>query len=460
MLTTAPPQTITFHAQPSPDALKRLRIAEGLGRDFAYRAEDVQATLIGMTRMTGAELIVAVVEDRVVGFLLLSFPHPEGRWSRGRLLGLYEVAAFEVALPWRGRGVGTGLLKAALTPHWEERILLASLDPDEWDMRGTGLSKTVYRQMLLSLFRRAGFAEYPLLFDPGLSHDPSSLFLVRIGARVDRERLRQFAALLGTSEPRSLLQINQLPRVEREVIYRRLIPEAVFTTFGIDPLTLTDTAGNRLVEFDCPQDQGTASIRVRGRPEDPDWCYFIKLETTAYNEVKLDFIIIGDPRAERFHIDRDPEGRETHLGTTVRNIPEEIRAMQAGLAPGQTRRGLRLLREALRLVEEFVAWMGHDLFLLDAMFYHNAILYERCGFGYAVGREEMERIHREFQPGGTLYARLDGSTPFRQPGAERTVRGRSWAIQDGILGEPWRPPRMYKQVGRHQGISTFPGGDW
>jgi hypothetical protein len=181
---------------------------------------------------------------------------------------------------------------------------------------------------------------------------------------------------------------------------------------------------------------------------------------TGYNDVELALLIISDPRSERFHVDRDPEGRDTRLGTAGRNVPEEVRAMHAGLAPGQTRRGLRLLREAVRLVEEFVGWMGHDLFLLEAMFYHNAILYERYGFGYAVGREAMERIHRDFQPGGELTGRLDGSTPFRQPGAERTVRGRSWAIHDGILGEPWRAPRMYKRVGVDQGVTTFPGAVW
>jgi hypothetical protein len=104
--------------------------------------------------------------------------------------------------------------------------------------------------------------------------------------------------------------------------------------------------------------------------------------------------------------------------------------------------------------------MGHELFLLEAMFYHNAIVYERYGFGYAIGQEEMERMHREFQPGGELYGRLDGSTPFRRPGAERTVRGRSWAIHDGILGALWWAPRMVKRVGIDQGISTFPGGVW
>lgn len=454
------PHAVRYHAQPSPEALGRFRIVEGLGRDFAYDADGVRATLVGMARTTGAELTLALVEEEIVGFVFFSLPHPQGRWGRGSLPRVYEVAALEVARAWRGSGIGTALLRTALAPHWEERILLASLDPEEWDTLGTGRSKRGYRQMLLSLFRRAGFAEYPLALEPGLSHDPASLFLVRVGGRVDRERLRQFGASLEGTGSRSLLEINRLPREEREAIYRRLIPDALLATFAIDPRTLTDAVGNRLVEFDCPPDRGMVWIRVRGRPEDRDLCFLLKLQTSAFRDLELAFVVIGDPRSERFAIDRDPEGQETRLGTGRRNIPEEVRAMRAGLAPGQTRRGLRLLREAVRSVEEFVGWMGDDRFVLHAMFYHNAILYERYGFGYAAGREEMERIHQEFQPGGTLFTLLDGSTPFRQPGAERTVRGRSWAIHDGILGERWRPPRMIKQVGKEAGVCTFPGAVW
>lgn len=457
-----PPDTIHYRTNPSPGILENLGIAEGLGRNFAYQPDAVRSTLVAMARITQTEMTVALVENRIVGFLLLTPPHPQSRWGRAPIEGLYEVAEFEVARPWRGRGIGTGLLRTALASEWDKRILLASLDPEDWDTLGLGLAKKRYREMLLSLFRPAGFAEYPPLLDAGLSHDPSSLFLVRVGSRVDRERLRRFEASLGTSDPRSLLQINQLPREEREKLYLRIIPETILTTFNIDPVTLTDPTGNRLVEFYCPPDQGMVQIGVRARPQDPDWCYFVKLQNTAYNEIELTFIIIGDPRAERFTIDRDPNGRDTHLGTTGRNLPEEIRAMSAGLAPGQTRRGLRLLRQAVRLIDGFAGWRGYALITLEAMFYHNAILYERCGFGYGYtfAREEMERIHRELQPGGSLYARLDGSTPFRQPGAEQTVRRRSWAIHDGILGEPWKAPRMYKRVGEEYEVCTFPGAVW
>jgi GNAT superfamily N-acetyltransferase len=451
---------VRYQGGPSPEALARLRIAEGLGKDFGCDPEAVRATLVGMARTAGGELTVAVSGEEISGFVFFSLPHPQSRWGRRALPGLYEVAALEVARPRRGNGIGAALLRTALGPHWDERILLASLDPEEWDTLGSGRSKSGYRRMLLSLFRRAGFAEYPVSLEPGLSHDPASLFLVRVGARVERERLRQFGASLEGVGPRSLVEINRRPREEREAIYRRLIPDAILATFAIDPRTLTDGAGNRLVEFDCPPDQEMVWVGVRSRPEDRDLCFLLKLQASAFRNLELAFVVIGDPRAERFDVDRDPEGRENRLGTAGRNVPEEFRAMQAGLAPGQTRRGLRLLREAVRLVEEFAAWMGGDRVFLHAMFYHNAILYERYGFGYAAGREEMERIHREFQPGGALCALLDGSTPFRRPGAERSVRGRSWAIHDGILGEAWQPPRMVKQVGKDAGVCTFPDALW
>ena len=68
----------------------------------------------------------------------------------------------------------------------------------------------------------------------------------------------------------------------------------------------------------------------------------------------------------------------------------------------------------------------------------------------------MREIDEGFRPGGELFRRLDGSTPFRMPGMERTVRGRSWAIHDGILDEPWDGVRIYKTIGASAGINSFP----
>jgi len=73
----------------------------------------------------------------------------------------------------------------------------------------------------------------------------------------------------------------------------------------------------------------------------------------------------------------------------------------------------------------------------------------------------MDSIHYRFSaPDGDLRAKLDGTTPFRQPEFANSVRGRSWAIHDGIMGEPYTGVHMYKHVGKHAEITTFPEGNW
>jgi hypothetical protein len=59
-----------------------------------------------------------------------------------------------------------------------------------------------------------------------------------------------------------------------------------------------------------------------------------------------------------------------------------------------------------------------------------------------------------------LYERLDESTPFRRKGMEKTVRGRSWAIHDGVyfeaFDEEWESPIMYNTLGKEYHVNTFP----
>jgi hypothetical protein len=171
-------------------------------------------------------------------------------------------------------------------------------------------------------------------------------------------------------------------------------------------------------------------------------------------------LVVNDPESPRFNIDVDANGASTKLGTASRNLPEEQKAMAYGLAPGQIRAGLRSFRSNVPLFEAFVRNMGHDLFLIEPLSYHNAITFERYGFSYVYGKKIMETIHQRFQPGGDLHAALDGSTPFRPPDAWQTVRGRSWAIHDGILGQPFTEFQMMKMIGQNANVNTFPGAIW
>jgi hypothetical protein len=170
--------------------------------------------------------------------------------------------------------------------------------------------------------------------------------------------------------------------------------------------------------------------------------------------------ILNDPESPRFDVDRMPDGSPTRFGTLQRHLEAEKAAMDYGLAPGQVRRGLRLLQPATAAFEEFLTSLGHDMCFVEPLYYHNAVIFERYGFAYQIGKRRMESIHAAFQEGGELYGRLDGSNPFRSAPAANSIRLRSWAIHDGILGEPFTDVTMYKRVGKSANISTTPGCAW
>ena len=130
--------------------------------------------------------------------------------------------------------------------------------------------------------------------------------------------------------------------------------------------------------------------------------------------------------------------------------------MKAGLAPGQVRKGLHKFPEIMERVESFLTRLNIQLVYGYPYAYHNAIELERIGYFYGTGKEMMVEIDQGFQPGGKLFKRLDGSTPFRQPGMEKTIRSRSWAIHDGIMDKPWICPMMIKMMGRKEKDYTFP----
>ncbi len=257
----------------------------------------------------------------------------------------------------------------------------------------------------------------------------------------------------------SISQVNNLPHEQMLQVYRHLVPSEVLLRFGIDfEGTPADREGRPL--FECRPAASSVELFLRHTWEAEDPILYLQLADTSNNQIEVVLFIVSDPYSERFNIDRLPDGMPTYFGTLVRNVEEEVRAMEAGLAPGQVQRGLGLTRRLIPSLEQFVAGLHHDAFYIQPLAYHNAILFERLGFAYTLGLGRMEWIHREFERGGLLFERLDGTTPFRQPGSERSVRGRSWAIHDGILSKPYGDVRMYKRVGIHAGVVTFPNAAW
>ncbi len=258
----------------------------------------------------------------------------------------------------------------------------------------------------------------------------------------------------------SISQINNLPDEQKRQVYRHLVPHQIPLRLGIDPETLVDDKGRSLFELKCSRGASSVELSLRHAWGTADPTMYLQIADTPNNQIEVLLFIINDPYSERFDTDRLLDGTPTYFGTLERNIEEEMRAMRAGLAPGQVRHGLGLTRRLIPTLERFVTGLNHDAVYIQPLAYHNAILFERLGFSYMMGLGRMEWIHKEFVPGGLLFKQLSENNPFRHPGAEASVRGRSWAIHDGILGEPYTGVKMYKRVEIHAGVVTFPHATW
>jgi hypothetical protein len=210
----------------------------------------------------------------------------------------------------------------------------------------------------------------------------------------------------------------------------------------------------------CREGTTDVVVAVRHQIDAPDPLLYAHLTDTMNGQIHVLLYILNDPDSPRFDVDRMPDGTPTEFGVSRRNIDEEVRALKAGLAPGQVRSGLRLLRHSIEAFEEFVTSLGHDVYFIDPLSYHNAVVFEGYGFHYQQGRRRMEQINLGFQQGGELYVLLDGSSPFREQAFHNSIRGRSWAIHDCILGHPYTDIVMYKKIGDAQRITTFPGSTW
>lgn len=261
------------------------------------------------------------------------------------------------------------------------------------------------------------------------------------------------------SLPVALKALNSLPENPKLRLYRTLLPLQVLAAFDINPRTWQNPEKQTQVRLQA--DEGSEKVKLSAwfgqNPENE--FFYLELADNPYGGIDLNFLVANDPLGPKFNTDIDEQGRQTLFGTVHRNLEEEQRAMQAGLAPGQVREGLRCSQIVFTHIETFLTLLAHHALTLEPMTYASAWIFERRGFAYARGHQLMDTIHHEFQPGGALHKALDGSSPFRQPDQWKSVRGRAWAIHDGILeiiDRKWDNLKMIKRVGYQAGVNTCP----
>jgi len=256
--------------------------------------------------------------------------------------------------------------------------------------------------------------------------------------------------------PSTIGGINRLSEDQKREIYARYVPRELTQKFSLPDLV----HNSDLMKFRYAEGSSDVEMMLYHKVDFPDPVLYGHLTDTLNGQIHVLLYILNDPDSPRFDVDKMPDGSPTGFGIHKRNIEAELSAMQAGLAPGQVRRGLHLFKQAISAFEGFVSSLGHDMYFAEPLYYHNAVIFERHGFSYQMGKRRMEGIHLGFKEGGELRQRLDDSNPFRSSNAGNSIRLRSWAIHDGVMGEPFTNVTMYKHIGKLGGVNTTPGCEW
>ena len=261
------------------------------------------------------------------------------------------------------------------------------------------------------------------------------------------------------SFPSTIAGLNELPPDQKRESYSKIIPPELLEMYGVNE-ELRAPDGTDLFQLHCIPGTADAELALYHEPGAQDPLIFGHLTDTIHGQIHILLYGMNDIHSPRYDVDRMPDGTKTGFGTNQRNLEEERKALEAGLAPGQIYRGPHLFKESLRQFEEFVACMNQDLFFVEPLFYHVAIIFERYHFQYQKGKRFMKRINEGFSSGGDLRALLDGSTPFRDPSAADQIRLRSWALHDNLLGEPFSNVTMYKYIDPEQTRCKEPPLPW
>jgi acetoin utilization protein AcuA len=173
-----------------PEEIRRARFDEGFGEDEHYRVLYRPEGLAQAAAAPGADVVLALAGDRVVGYGVLSRPKREDRWSG--MDEVMEVAAIETSRRRRERGIAGAVLGLiARHPRIEDWAVVVVGYAWSWDLRGCGLDAAAYRRMMTRLFASCGFREYATN-EANLCLKAENFFLTRIGANLPPAARQRF----------------------------------------------------------------------------------------------------------------------------------------------------------------------------------------------------------------------------------------------------------------------------
>jgi acetoin utilization protein AcuA len=152
-----------------------------------------------------ANVVLALApETHIIGFGVLTYPHPDERWHKVGPEVMMEIAALEVCRSWRGVKLAKTMAGMLLThPQVENKIVYFVGYAWTWDLEGTRLSAQEYRTIIIKVFEPYNFRIYQTN-EPNICLKTENIFMCRIGKNISPEIEKRFKWVRFNIDPSTM----------------------------------------------------------------------------------------------------------------------------------------------------------------------------------------------------------------------------------------------------------------
>ena len=160
--------------------------------DAFRRPKEQHTALVEITKLPEGRIIVARVDQLVVGYVTFHYPDPLERWSEANMVDLIELGAIEVSDNYRNCGLGKAMIKLAFSEGQLDNFIVYTTEYYwHWDLEGSKLSIWDYRKMMEKLMQTVDMIWYAT-DDPEICAHPANCLMVKIGPNVPISSVEQF----------------------------------------------------------------------------------------------------------------------------------------------------------------------------------------------------------------------------------------------------------------------------
>lgn len=173
-----------------PEQLATYTFHEGLK---AFRPADKQQdAVVGIAGLPEGRIIIARLNDVVVGYVTYLYPDPMERWSEAKMIDLIELGAIEIAAPYRAVGLAKALLEVSfLDDAMNDYVVISTEYYWHWDLEQAGISVWDYKEVMKKIMGSVGMEVFATDDEEICSH-PANMLMARIGSRVSLDSIEKF----------------------------------------------------------------------------------------------------------------------------------------------------------------------------------------------------------------------------------------------------------------------------